>query len=332
MADTAISTNNKTNDDLSLTGKPVLVQNHLGIFYGFLEKSDSRSGSALLRDGFKLSPDRHITFSQYLDYLSNEMDIQYVDANDKYMKALAEAEDAGENPGEIGFFEAIDDFSITPNEILVSQDVFDEHRRELSITEYASEGVYLVQYRTSTHENSRHVQSNTPLISLTNISAIVAISEEPAEHAGLAYVAEDISRDGWLSHEEVIPLYYDVVSPLASFGIMSDRKLIEISQILTSIDDGRDIDPEILEKVNKISDEFFYSIGSKSARHIMGVVTNQVKSYINEDLIKDEKDLRKYILRYLTAIQKMPALVVNSDRRSAMYKKLKKAQDNEQDK
>ncbi|QQS19828.1 hypothetical protein IPL85_06250 [Candidatus Saccharibacteria bacterium] len=54
--------NTTQNNDLTLTGKPVLVQNQLGIFYGTLEKADTRTGTALLTNGFMLSPERHITF------------------------------------------------------------------------------------------------------------------------------------------------------------------------------------------------------------------------------------------------------------------------------
>lgn len=332
MADTAISTNNKISDDLSLTGKPVLVQNHLGIFYGFLEKSDSRSGSALLRDAFKLSPDRHITFSQYLDFLSNEIDNRYDHASDTLLsEAREDAENAGDNPDEIGLPEILNEYSLVPNEITISQGAFDEHRKDLSITEYASEGIYLVQHRTSTHENSRYTQSTAPLMSLTSISAIVAISESPVEHAGLEYIAEDISRDGWLDKEDV-SLYYDVVPPIVSFGLISDRSLIEISQILFNIDKVEGLDVETSQKARDAIKPIFDSMKSKSADYILDIISRQVKEYINEDLIKDDKSLRRFILEYLTAIQKMPALVVNSDRRSAMYKKLKKAQDNEQDK
>ncbi len=328
MADTAMSTN-KVSDDLSLTGKPVLVQNHLGIFYGFLEKSDSRSGSALLRDGFRLSPDRHITFSQYLDFLSSEINDRYAEAEQQFSQEIADAEENDENSGGVSFSEILDNHPLTPNEIVISSDVFNEHKNDLSITDYASEGVYLVQYRTSSHENSRYIQSAAPLISLTNISAIVAISETPIEHGGLSYIAEDISRDGLLDQEDV-SLYYDAVSPIVSFGLMSDRTLIEISRILSNIDNNKDIDSDVKQKVGSLADDLFSSIGSKSSSYIMSVVTKQVQGYINEKLIKDDKDLRRFILEYLTAIQKMPALVVNSDRRSTMYKNLKKAQDNEQ--
>lgn len=62
----------QANADLSMTGKPVLVQNQLGIFFGFLEKADTRKGTALLSNGYAIDPKKHLTFTQYLRFISSE--------------------------------------------------------------------------------------------------------------------------------------------------------------------------------------------------------------------------------------------------------------------
>ncbi|OYW85993.1 hypothetical protein B7Z17_01335, partial [Candidatus Saccharibacteria bacterium 32-49-10] len=72
--------NNIQNSDLSMTGKPVLAQNELGIFYGVLEKADTRNGTALLSSGYMLSPERHITYARYLDFLDDTIEGAIFDA------------------------------------------------------------------------------------------------------------------------------------------------------------------------------------------------------------------------------------------------------------
>lgn len=307
-------------DDLSMTGKPVLVQNNLGIFYGFLEKSDTRSGTALLRDGFKLSPDRHITFSQYLDFLSNEMSDRYWAADEEYMEAWTASDDDHSldiNPEEFLPTEK----SIIPNEILINQGSFREHARDLAITDYASEGIFLVQKRTSTHVNSKHVQSSAPLVSVTNVVAIVAISEQVIEHPGMEAIKKDIEEHG---HINEAGRYYDALTPLMTFGLVS-------------------IDPFIMKLYSRLkdepslkvtADEFFSQFTetnprvTRSLSYIMMSIPKQVESYINKDLIKNNEDLRKFTLEYVDTIANLPALVVNSSQRVSDYQK--KAQIDEQ--
>lgn len=64
--------NTQAGDDLSMTSKPVLVQNQLGIFFGFLKKADTRKGTALLSDGYAIDPKKHLTFTQYLRFICSE--------------------------------------------------------------------------------------------------------------------------------------------------------------------------------------------------------------------------------------------------------------------
>ena len=64
--------NKQSEDDLSMTGKAVLVQNQLGIFFGILKKADTRKGTALLSDGYAIDPKKHLTFTQYLRFVCAE--------------------------------------------------------------------------------------------------------------------------------------------------------------------------------------------------------------------------------------------------------------------
>lgn len=165
------------NTNLQMNGKPVLVQNPLGIFYGILEKSDTRNGTALLRDSFMISPDRHITFAQYVNFLYGTLETAYFDSMDK----LVEGEEYSQ-------------LDIEPiNEIVVNYKTFSEHKRNLSLSDYASEGIALVQSRASAYWNVRQAQSVTPLVSLTNVLAISSISNRSAAvHAELDRLYEDM--------------------------------------------------------------------------------------------------------------------------------------------
>lgn len=308
--------NTISDNDLSLTGKPALIQNNLGIFYGFLEKSDTRSGTALLRDGFKLSPDRHITFSQYLDFLSNEMSDGYWQAMSEFYDALHDSED-GSN--DVDPSESLpDEEDIIPNEILITEDVFLEHSRELSITDYASEGVYLVQRRTSTHANSKHIQASAPLMSLTNVIAIVAISEKPIVHPELEETKKQIEGNGLLSD---VGIYYDAFTPMATFGLIgSDLSLISLHAMIQETDKSN------AHKVSELLNDM--PRATRSLDYIANLIPEQVKEYINPEAIKDKTDLAKYIGEYCKALASIPALVVNSNQRVIQYKE--KAQSNEQ--
>lgn len=307
------------NEDLSLTGRPVLVQNNLGIFYGFLEKSDTRSGTALLRDGFKLSPDRHITYSQYLDFLSNEMSDRYWAADEEYMEAWTASDD--DHSLDIDPEELLPTGkSIIPNEILISQESFREHSRDLAITDYASEGIFLVQRRTSTHVNSKHVQSSAPLISVTNVVVVAAISEQTIDHPGMESIKKEIEDHGSISEAGI---YYDALTPLMTFGLVgNDTSFMSVylrakehSSFNTSIDEW-------------LSHFASVSRVTRSLSYIMKSIPEQVKSYINKDLIKNDEDLRKYTLEYIETLADLPDLTVNSSERIDDYQK--KTQHNEQ--
>lgn len=55
----------------NMTGQPVLIQNSIGIYYGTLERLDTRDGTALLSNGYTVSPKRHITFAQLAGITGN---------------------------------------------------------------------------------------------------------------------------------------------------------------------------------------------------------------------------------------------------------------------
>lgn len=293
MANTAISTNTKLSDDLTLTGKPVLVQNNLGIFYGFLEKSDSRTASALLRDGFRLSPDRHITFTQYLDFLLGEYS--------KVRKLAWDAAEADNKP-------VRSELMARPNQIVIDEATFSEHKRDLSITDYASEGIFLVQRRTSSHENSRYVQATTPLVSLTGVSAIVSISDLTIVHPATA----DIDSD-WLYIDRGAEVLWDKISPLITF-LLTGSDLARLKEWHRNLPES--------EPIEDVMQEFEAYVG----------VTRSFK-YIMEELDKLTKNTNGTYgaLDYAdTVLDTLPSLVVNSDQRVKLFEQ--KARDYEQDK
>ncbi|QQS19829.1 hypothetical protein IPL85_06255 [Candidatus Saccharibacteria bacterium] len=84
------------------------------------------------------------------------------------------------------------------NEISITNEEYIEHKRAISITDYAAEGVALVQFRTSTYWNTEVSQATSPSISLTGIMAIVAIDPNTeVVHKELSILAsEDISGLG----------------------------------------------------------------------------------------------------------------------------------------
>lgn len=182
--------NSKQLNDLDMTGQSVLVQSELGIFYGTLEKADTRNGTALLRNGFMISPDRHITFSQYLDFLAAEAN----EISEAFYEDFDEEGQPTNDPSELEL----------PSEIQLTMDDFKEHSQHLTISDYAVGGIYLVQFRTSTYWNTNYRQSVARLISLTNISAIVPVN------IGKGYVIEheefDVARYGEKDDHSVFPL------------------------------------------------------------------------------------------------------------------------------
>lgn len=173
--------NTTQNNDLTLTGKPVLVQNQLGIFYGTLEKADTRTGTALLTNGFMLSPERHITFLQYLNFLNGVISDVLMDiAGGEY-----DSEDDGSSLDPWDVAE-----KLFPNEISISNEEYIEHKNNISITDYAAEGVALVQFRTRAYSNTEVAQATAPSISLTGVIAIVAIDPNTqVVHKGLSIMS-----------------------------------------------------------------------------------------------------------------------------------------------
>jgi hypothetical protein len=169
------------NNNLTMTGMPVLVQNQLGIFYGTLEKADTRTGTALLTNGFMLSPERHITFLQYLNFLNGVVSDVLMDiAGGEY-----DSEDDGSSLDPWDIAE-----KLFPNEISIANDEFLEHKRDISITDYAAEGVALVQFRTRAYSNTEVTQATSPSISLTGVIAIVAIDPNTqVVHKGLSIMS-----------------------------------------------------------------------------------------------------------------------------------------------
>ena len=170
MADNSVS----ASKNLDMTGQAVLVQNKLGIFYGTLEKADTRSGTALLRNGFTLSPERHITFAQYLDFLAAEVN----SISEVFHEKFDEEGQPTTDPSDLTL----------PDEIQISAEELEEHSHKLSITDYATDGIFLVQFRTENYWNTNYRQSIAKLISLTEISAIVPVNSgkyEAIEHEEL---------------------------------------------------------------------------------------------------------------------------------------------------
>ncbi len=299
-----------SNDNLTITGKPVLVQNQLGIFYGFLEKSDTRNGTALLRDGFMVSPDNHITFTQYLDYLSDELLGSHWEIVSDFDESVNESED--EQPDD-----SILDRPLMPNEISITQDVFDEHKRDLSITDYASEGIFLVQRRTSSFENTRRKQSRSPLISLVNVVAIVAIAEDAIEHSVLRGSLDDIDRTGLVNTVDQLT-YIEDISPLMTFGRLGDdiNSLVRLSDALKHLDEA-DFTKVIASASNN---ESFGA--SASLPYILKSITDRIAQSETRELGAANKDiLLKEVHDLVETLIKMPALVVNSERRVKQYSK-----------
>lgn len=317
MADNAI-TNNKQMDDLVLTGKPVLVQNSLGIFYGFLEKSDSRSATALLRDGFMLSPDNHITFSQYLDFFSTEVEGMLWDTDNRFNDNVDEDGTVTDEANDVL------NGSVIPNEIVIDQKTFDEHKRNLTITDYASEGIFLVQRRTSTYENSKYIQASSPLISLTNVIAIVAISETITRHAGLRDIIEDIEQGHHAWQGDNI-YYYNVLTPMITFGILNND--LQVLIYLALSEKGQDIKKIKLDKYIQEVPDLDLTV-TRSFKYVYESISRQVKSC--ERIKEDEKVEIKDMAPLIQALADLPSLVVNSKKRVERYKELEKAQSNEQ--
>ncbi len=150
---TLINTIKNSTNELTMTGKPVLVQNNLGIFYGILERADTRKGTALLSNGYAISPERYITFVQFLNYVFDEVD------------------EPDEN-SEIGYANGL----MGGIRVVGSQAL--EGLKINTITDYATEGVQMVQRGSFEDSSVFREQLTSDIISLTGIYAIVPISEE----------------------------------------------------------------------------------------------------------------------------------------------------------
>lgn len=216
------------NNDLSMTGKPVLVQNQLGIFYGTLEKADTRNGTVLLSDGYMISPERHITYARYLDFLDETIEdalfdaLQFESPDDPEIDEDDPANDVVTQLKQN--YKALEDvFADGKNyfEIIISSDTFSEHHTEASITDYASEGIALVNRRTAFYANTSHVQEVSPLISLTNTMAIVPISNTTYGDRFKSIIAERDDVAGKLFDHFKLDKFYKL-SALSTFIAIGD--------------------------------------------------------------------------------------------------------------
>ncbi len=153
MANDVKSSVQSDTNDFSMIGAQTLVQNQIGIFYGILEKVDTRNGTALLRDGFMLSPDSHITYTEYLNFLEKELDQYVKSAEIKRSKSTK---------------------LNMPIQIIVSVEEFTSKNQVSTIADYASGGIAFVRHQ-NTFGQDTHVQNTLPYISLTGVSVIVPI-------------------------------------------------------------------------------------------------------------------------------------------------------------
>ena len=230
----------KQNNDLTLTGKAVLVQNQLGIFYGILEKADTRDGTVLLSDGYMLSPERHITYARYLDFLDETIE----DALYTALQYDDEGDDIDSNPAELlkekynSFKEMFSDGKNI--EIIISSDTFDEHQSTVSITDYASGGVALVNKRTAEYANTSHLQETSRLLSLTNILAIVPVSDESY---GDRFVSIIAGRD-------------DVAGILFKHFKLENLYNLSTLSTFTAISDSHDISPRLVVNTPQREEKF----------------------------------------------------------------------------
>lgn len=217
--------NVKQNNDLSMTGKPVLAQNQLGIFYGILEKADTRNGTVLLSKGYMLSPDRHITYARYLDFLDETVE-------EALYEAIRDEDEDDEDNEDIDPLENMRNkkeniekmFADGKNiEIIIDNDTFNEHHIKASITDYASEGIALVNHRTAYYANTSHIQEVSRLVSLTNIMAIVPVSNDTyGERFKSMLNGRDDVAGKLFKHFELDKLYK--LSALSTFSAISDTQ------------------------------------------------------------------------------------------------------------
>lgn len=153
----------KEHENFLLTKKPVLVQNNNGIFYGTLEKSDTRIGTALLSNGHTISPEKYLTYVQWARL--NDGNRPKIGATSKYYEH---------------------DF-----------DVVHSMAMQNTITDYATEGIapyYIVASSEMLESNPTKFYSSihlAPLLSLANVSVIIPIDET----AGICEIYKDIDTE-----------------------------------------------------------------------------------------------------------------------------------------
>lgn len=175
MADDAsIYQSNKFN----INGKPVLVQNSTGIYYGTLEKFDTREGTVLLSNGYSISPQRHITHAQYNQIINaGSMKKELVDS--MHYRRLEQQEMFMHSLAKKLSLDVIDYKG-------VDYDLIRSIATGNTITDYAIEGIS--RYYTVYDENYavhgsaiRLTDFDTftvPIISLTGVSVVMPIDEE----------------------------------------------------------------------------------------------------------------------------------------------------------
>lgn len=379
MADN--SANLQSKYDLDMTGRPVLIQNELGVFYGVLEKADTRSGTALLRDGFMVSPDRHITFVQYLDFLNYEAE--------KRRDALESATgQTTKQQSKIVYQDSTmprpDDILI-PNQISINEPTFLEHVKPLTITDYATDGIALVQRSTSTHENTNYRQETTELLSLTNILCIVPVSSLRIVHE-FHELIEGIKteKDKESSYKLLKGLLEFDITPRFTFKMLNSYSLrMDISRIGQYLKEktenqimedfvrkemGIDFDTqytsykswteyeqrehaELLKPMSrKKYEEFKKALANIDPASLEGIGVDFDPNESYDAYIKKNSDYdnehqeepaepmnieqyKKFLVDtwdWVATKGVLPKLVVNTNERIELYKKLKKAQDDEQ--
>lgn len=288
---------NIQDNDLSMTNKPVLVQNQLGIFYGTLEKADTRNGTVLLSNGYMVSPDRHITYARYLDFLDETIEDALFSAIQFESPEEPEySEDDPANDPEYQLMEKYkelkDVFSTGPNffDIIISSDTFKEHQSHATITDYAAEGIALVNRQTSSYANTSHVQEVTKLISLTNILAIVPVSDRTYgdRFKGIFAGRDDVS--GRLFEHFNLNKYYKLTA-LSTFTAIRD--IDEFSPIVPRLIVNT---PEREERFKKRKDNIVELERAPQSRLFTTDkdgnqvdITNQVLDSIFEDSSKNTK-------------------------------------------
>lgn len=176
-----------------------------------------------------LSPNRHITYARYLDFLDETIE-------DALYEALLDEDNPEDDPDyynpDKNAVDSLRDkydsfkkmFSDGKNiEIIISSETFDEHHVHASITDYAAEGVALVNRRTAYYANTSHIQEISQLISLTNIMAIVPVSNDTYGDRFKSMISGRDDVAGKLfDHFELEKLYK--LSALSTFTAITDRQ------------------------------------------------------------------------------------------------------------